>query len=171
MAVYACFERKGELSREGNKRYNAILSGILKSDVTFQTRNVKNEEVPYAHFYIKYDTGDKTGANPNDRLPTKDAKVECWRDSATIASNLEKGDIVVVFGIFELDDYMTKKYNEKKYKITADALFVPQMQIVAMTAHATASHPQKKSSAPAHEQEFEDLGLDDIDSIFPDTSL
>ena len=169
MSVYACIERKGELSKEGNKRYSAILSGVLKSDVACHTRVIRNEEIPYASFFMKYDSGDRSHANPNDRVPTKDAKVECWRDNATVAAHLEKGDTVVVYGVFEIDDYMTKKYNEKKYKITADALFIPQMQLVAISSAQKTSRSNKGASPTS--QGFEDIGMDDIDDIFPDTSL
>lgn len=164
MAIYS------KIPTETPDVFRVIIAGRVSTDIqrreTSSGKVVGNFRMLYS--YVK-------SKAPTEKGEALSIRVACWNEVADIASMLEKGDQVIVFGRIYINDYETKKYGKKSWEVEAEEIIIPSCQAIAVEAHRMASSANSSGvakGAPASQNDgLEDFDMNSIDDIFPDSSL
>lgn len=99
------------------KGNSAIVWGTLTKDADYKSGEKNGKHWELVSFSLQYDY---------DTSTKKSKYISCTafgRVATRFACNLEKGDIVLVCGRLEEDEYRTKKDGKQTFKINAELIF------------------------------------------------
>lgn len=128
----------------------------------------------WCNFFLRYDSEPKK--TPTDKAAGKTIQVSSWEGLAEFCSQLEKGDVVVVFGSLRKNEYK----GEETYQISSEVVLSPSCQQMAINAargmersnsqnaaEKKIGRPAANNSIPDTGEVFDGLDEDDINDIFP----
>ena len=125
----------------------------------------------YCNFFLRYDSEPKK--SPTEKTAGKTIQVATWEGTADFASQLEKGDTIIVFGQLRKSEYK----GEETYQISGDIVLYPSAQQIALNSAMTLKsmgngHPKTDNSAIVESDTetgdlFSDVDEEDINNIFP----
>lgn len=128
----------------------------------------------WCNFFLRYDNEPKK--TPTEKPTGKTIQVSSWEALAEFCSQLEKGDVVVVFGSLRKNEYK----GEETYQISSEVVLSPSCQQMAINAARGMEHsnsqnasekktgrPAANNSIPDTGEVFDGLDEDDINDIFP----